>query len=60
MKEVKPKKNILKIEEVACFDCAIYQNAVNIANALAQAGRFVNIITISGTYSVRVYERAKK
>lgn len=51
------EKKILKTELVASFDCAIYQNAINIATALAQAGRFVNI-TVGGTgYTVHIYKR---
>ena len=47
-----------KIKLVAEFECAIQQNAVNIAVALAQAGRYVRIRGVyqSHTYTVEVWE----
>lgn len=51
------EKVILKTELVASFDCAIYQNTINIATALAQAGRFVNITTNGAGYTVHIYQR---
>lgn len=56
---MKEKKQTTKIELVASFTCAIYQNAVNIANALMQAGRFVNVISSGTGYIINIYERAK-
>lgn len=59
MKEKEKKaENVIKIKQVALFECAIYQNVVNIATALMQAGRFVNIISTGSKYSVYIYERA--
>lgn len=54
---MKKEINIVKVKEVACFPCAVYANAVNIASALAQAGRLVNIVASGTGYSVHVYER---
>jgi hypothetical protein len=54
------KKPSLKITQVAMFECAIYQNAVNIATALMQAGRFVNITSGGTGYIVWVYQRTNK
>ncbi len=53
------KEKQTKIVEVAMFQCAIYQNAINIATALMQAGRFVNVINGGTGYVVYIYERAK-
>lgn len=54
----KEEKRTIKIKEIASFTCGVYQNAVNISIALAQAGRFVNIINGSSGYIVFIYERA--
>ena len=54
------KKITLKITQVAMFECAIYQNAVNIATALMQAGRFVNVTSGGTGYVVWVYQRTNK
>lgn len=53
---------ITKIKLVAEFECAIYQNATNIATALAQAGRYVRIrgYAQGSHYVVEVYENATK
>ena len=48
----------IKIKLVATFTCAVYQNVINISNALMQAGRFVNVDGNGFTsYTVKVYER---
>lgn len=54
----KEKKPILKINMIASFDCGIYQNAIDIAIALAKAGRFINITATGTGYCVWVYKRA--
>ncbi len=54
---IEEKVNIIKIKEVAFFDCGIYQNALNIANALCQAGRFVKIRQSGTSYFVEIYEQ---
>lgn len=54
------KKEIVSLVKVASFDCAQYQNVLNIGAALAQAGRFVNILKDENFYTVNVYERANQ
>ena len=58
MKKKFKEQNILRVKEVARFECINYQNVVNIASALAQAGRFVRIINERTGYCVEVYEWA--
>lgn len=53
-------KNELSVVKVGEYDCMYLENAERIAVALARAGRFVNIITVNGSYVVFVYERSRK
>lgn len=57
--EEKQKPPGFRVKQVASFECAIHQNATNIAIALAQAGRMVTIrgYAQGGNYAVEVYER---
>ena len=51
------KEKGIEIKLVASFECAIWQNAVNICTSLAQAGRLVQIRMLGTTFTVEVYER---
>lgn len=55
--EKKIREDTVKIELITSFDCGVYQNAIDIAIALAKAGRFVNIVSSGTGYFVNVYKR---
>ena len=54
---MKEKKDYLKIEKHTTFSFVHWQNAQNVAIALAQSGYFVNIIKISESFVVDIYKR---
>ena len=56
MKKKPEETNTFKVKKVAEFECAIYENAQNIALALAKAGRCVNISGQNSHYLTTVYE----